>query len=408
MDRPFSPQTATARFIAFRYLFAHKRYNVINIVSWVAVGAICIVTMALVSILSIYNGYEEMILAKVSDIDPPLLLREKDGKVFDLTDSKLQPILTHPQITHNAGILRTKGLLLHNGGQLVVQLQGIAPSFASVCKTNNWRTNGEMVIEQGLFNVGAAISMALQLPPRGTDTLSVIVPKREGFINPTIPASSFLSTQGKVASVILSENEVYDNTLFMDLQQLQQLLNYTPSQVDGVALRISRGNVKKTRQQLQQLLPNHYILLDRSEQQPEITRLVAIEKWISFLILFFVLLLAAFNVVACVSMLMIEKQFDTLTLRALGASPSSVTNIFRYEGLLITAIGAGMGLLLGLLLCYSQMELSWITTQSSLGPQPYPVKIKLFDLAATLTAILGIGYLAAAYPAKVLSNKYYK
>jgi ABC-type lipoprotein release transport system permease subunit len=250
--------------------------------------------------------------------------------------------------------------------------------------------------------------MALQLPPRGTDTLSVIVPKREGFINPAIPASSFLSTQGKVASVILSENEVYDNTLFMDLQQLQQLLNYTPSQVDGVALEISRGDIRKTRQQLLQLLPNHYILLDRSEQQPEITRLVAIEKWISFLILFFVLLLAAFNVVACVSMLMIEKQFDTLTLRALGASPSSVTNIFRYEGLLITAIGAGMGLLLGLLLCYSQMELGWITTQSSLGPQPYPVKIKLFDLAASLTAILGIGYLAAAYPAKVLSNKYYK
>lgn len=386
-------------FIAWRYLFARKQYNVINMVSGVAAVAIAVIAMALVVVLSVYNGYEKLIMSKLNTITPPLVIQQRDNQVFDI--KQLEPIVKHSDVKASAGLLHTKGLIRVEGKQLVAAFLGLAPSFEQVSNVKEWDVIGKLAFTEGQLNMGIALASALDIIPDNPQKIQLVLPKRKGIINPLFPSSAFMDSQGTLSSIVSAGDEKYDYTLFLSLEQLQNLMQRLPGEVDQLAVAPAETIQPQVLQRrLKPLLPKGFVILDQVEQQPEVTRLVALEKWISFLILSFILLLAAFNVMAGITMLMIEKQEDRQLLRAMGATPAMIARIFRYEGLLISGLGAVIGVIIGIALVLSQHYWGWLTTTTLMGPEPYPVVLKPLDVVATLAVVLLIGYAASLYPTR--------
>ena len=385
--------------IARRYFAQRKRFHAVQVVSAISSVAVGVVVMAVVAILSIYNGYEEVLLASVSHLDAPLKVERADKSPFDAQENRIVRLRTLPEVAASSLLIEGEGIVRSSSVYAAAHLLGLEPAYSRSLALDSLMLEGSLSALPCEYTLGGDLWQTSSF----MRTVSLYVPKRRGYINPLLPQTAFRTTQGKAPSVLSAKEEKYDRTLFLSVDELGSLLDLPKGYVHALALFPVEGvSPKSLKESLQKELGKEWRVLDRRDQQPHLLKLVAIEKWMTFFILFFVLLLAAFNVICSSSMLIIEKRHDVEIYVALGARPQLIRSIFLWQGLLVTLVGALGGFLLGLLLVWLQVQFGWLTFGEGIYRQPYPVAVRWLDLLALAATIALVGYLSAFYPVRRL------
>lgn len=401
-------------FISRRYLFSRKSHHAINIISGISVAGVAIATMAMVCTLSVFNGFRDLVAGLFTAFDPQLRVTLTEGTSVSQDDEALQRLRRHPDVKVYTPVMEGQALVVQDRRQQVVTVMGVADNFTEQASINNiLYGDGSFclhadVLEYGVL--GLRLAARLGLPANFPDPLQVYAPKRGERVNMANPLSSFnhdeLQSPGVVFNVQQSRYD--DNYIITSLGFAQRLFDQR-GRITSVELRLRDGvSLSSAKRELRQLLGARFQVQDRFEQQADVFRIMRIEKLISFVFLTFILLIACFNIIGSLSMLMIDKRQDVRTLRSLGATDGQVCDIFMLEGRMISLAGAAVGLLLGLALCWLQQEFGLISMGSSAGSfivEAYPVSVHVGDLVIVFLTVLVVGWAAVWWPVRYLSRR---
>lgn len=401
-------------FIARRYLFSRKSHHAINIISGISVAGVAVATMAMVCTLSVFNGFRDLVAGLFTAFDPQLRVTLTEGTSVSQDDEALQRLRRHPDVKVYTPVMEGQALVVQDRRQQVVTVMGVADNFTEQASINNiLYGDGSFclhadVLEYGVL--GLRLAARLGLPANFPDPLQVYAPKRGERVNMANPLSSFnhdeLQSPGVVFNVQQSRYD--DNYIITSLGFAQRLFDQR-GRITSVELRLRDGvSLSSAKRELRQLLGARFQVQDRFEQQADVFRIMRIEKLISFVFLTFILLIACFNIIGSLSMLMIDKRQDVRTLRSLGATDGQVCDIFMLEGRMISLAGAAVGLLLGLALCWLQQEFGLISMGSSAGSfivEAYPVSVHVGDLVIVFLTVLVVGWAAVWWPVRYLSRR---
>lgn len=401
-------------FIARRYLFAKKSHHAINIISGISVIGVAVATMAMVVTLSVFNGFQDLVADLFTAFDPELRVMPSNGQTVSLRDSALLWLKQNEEIEVFTPVLEGQALVVQDGRQHVVTIKGVADNV--IRQTNiedvlygdgSFCLHAD-VLEYGVL--GIQLAQELGLSTSFENPLQVYAPKQGERVNIGNPISSFNHDELQSPGVVFMVRQAkYDRSYILTSLQFAQRLFDRQGRVSSVDLRLKHGSdINKVKQQLQAQLGKRFKVEDRYEQQNDVFRVMRIEKFISYLFLSFILLVACFNIIGSLSMLMIDKQQDIRTLRNIGATDAQICTIFRLEGHIISLTGALLGLALGVLLCWIQQEYGLISMGDSEGSfiiEAYPVSVYLTDILLVLATVLAVGWLAIWYPVRYLSKK---
>ncbi|WP_280746652.1 ABC transporter permease [Parabacteroides sp. PF5-9] len=400
-------------YIARRYLFSKKSHNAINIISMVSVCGVVIATMALVCALSIFNGFDGLVASMFGSFDPELKISPKTGKVFDPSISAVQQIKQLPEITFYSETLSDNALVRYGERQEVAVIKGVDEAFAQVADMEQILVDGRFVLREDVVDyasLGIGLAFRLGVNVGFVSPLELYVPKRGENINMANPASSLSTEYAFIGGIYRMNQQVYDdNYMIVPLELARALFRYE-NEVSAIELKLVAGaDLSSVKKQIKNLLGEDFLVHDRYEQQEASFKMMQIEKWMTFLILTFILAIAIFNIVGSLSMLMIEKKEDVRTLRNMGADEPLIRRIFLFEGWMISGFGALIGIILGVILCILQQELGLIRLGQSAEAfivDAYPVQIVFSDILIVFITVLGIGFLAAWYPVRYLGKRW--
>ena len=401
-------------FIARRYLFSRKSHHAINIISGISVAGVAIATMAMVCTLSVFNGFRDLVAGLFTAFDPQLRVTLTEGSSVSQDDEALQRLRRHPDVKVYTPVMEGQALVVQDRRQQVVTVMGVADNFTEQASINNiLYGDGSFclhadVLEYGVL--GLRLAARLGLPANFPDPLQVYAPKRGERVNMANPLSSFNHDELQSPGVVfnMQQSRYDDNYIITSLGFAQRLFDQR-GRITSVELRLRDGvSLSSAKRELRQLLGARFQVQDRFEQQADVFRIMRIEKLISFVFLTFILLIACFNIIGSLSMLMIDKRQDVRTLRSLGATDGQVCDIFMLEGRMISLAGAAVGLLLGLALCWLQQEFGLISMGSSAGSfivEAYPVSVHVGDLVIVFLTVLVVGWAAVWWPVRYLSRR---
>lgn len=404
-------------FIARRYLFAKKSHHAINIISGISVLGVAVATMAMVVTLSVFNGFQDLVADLFTAFDPELRVTLTDGQTVSTKDPALLQLKKHEAVDVYTPVLEGQALVVQDGRQQVVTIKGVADNITEQAHIQDiLYGDGSFclhadVLEYGIL--GIQLAQQLGLPAYFENPLQVYAPKPGERVNMGNPLSSFNHEELQSPGVVFVVRQAkYDANYILTSLGFAQRLFERQGRVSGVEIKVKEGfKADKTKQQLQALLGERFKVQDRYEQQDDIFRVMRIEKLISHVFLSFILLVACFNIIGSLSMLMIDKRQDIRTLRSLGANDAQISTIFRLEGHIISLAGALLGLLLGTILCWAQQEYGLVTMGDSEGSfivDAYPVSVYLTDILLVLVTVLVVSWLAIWYPVNYLSKKILK
>jgi lipoprotein-releasing system permease protein/zinc transport system substrate-binding protein len=393
--------------IAKRYLFSKKSHNAINLIAMVSVCGIAVATMAMVCALSVFNGFQDLVQDMFGAFDPELKIVPAKGKVFDINHPDIRNIRAMPEIAIFSECLEDNVLVKYGDRQVPAVLKGVAGNFNQLTTIDRTIIDGTFRLSDETnhyvtFGVGLATNLGVSAS--FIYPVEIYVPKRQGKINPANPASSFVMEQAYIGSVFMINQPVYDNQyLIAPLSLARDLLQHETA-VSAIELKLRNpADISKTQQKIQRTLGETFIVKNRYEQQEASFKMMSIEKWMTFLILCFIMTIAIFNVVGSLSMLIIEKRKDIATLRNLGADHRLIARIFLVEGWMISVIGGCTGIFLGILLCLVQQIFGLLKLGNQAGlfvVDAYPVRVATGDVFFILITVVGLGFLAAIYPVK--------
>ena len=401
-------------FIARRYLFAKKSHHAINIISGISVLGVAVATMAMVVTLSVFNGFQDLVADLFTAFDPELKVTPVDGQTVSAKDTALLRLSKNDMVEVYTPVLEGQALVLQEGRQQVVTIKGVADNITKQTHIEDiLYGDGSFclhadVLEYGVL--GIQLAQQLGLPAFFENPLQVYAPKRGERVNIGNPLSSFNHDELQSPGVVFMVRQAkYDAHYILTSLQFAQRIFDRQGRVSSVELKLKDGiNTEKAKEALQAGLGKRFKVEDRYEQQNEVFRIMRIEKFISYIFLSFILLVACFNIIGSLSMLMIDKRQDIQTLRSLGATDSQICTIFRLEGHIISLAGALLGLVLGAVLCLIQQEYGIVTMGDSDGNfiiEAYPVSVYLTDILLVLATVLAVGWLAIWYPVRYLSKK---
>lgn len=401
--------------IALRYLFSRTRLHAVNYVTALSAIAIAVVAMALVAVVGVYNGYVAMILDATAQVDADIVLKDASGAVFDLHDlPDYRRQLTQAGAEAITLRLESKGLLRVGEQQWVVDAIGVDSTFAAVypmaraSEVPTLHTAATFTDGEGIPITPIQIGASIQLPPDSSRreqagaTAEVLFPKRLGFTNPLAPASSFQSIEAQVIGQYAPVSQEMDAAVYLPLSRLQEALDYGASQVSSIGIHLRQGiSTSDFKRQVQELYGNKLKALDREEQHPDLSYLIRMEKVMTYLILLFILLLAAFNVASSLAMLLIEKEEDSRIFTALGAPPRFTQQVFRRVGLLIALTGTSIGMLLGWGLCLLQAQFGLVRSGSGMDAIALPVDVRPLDMLVIFISVTALSFLISLYPTRI-------
>lgn len=412
-----------ALYIARRYLFAKKSHNAINIISMISVCSVAVATIALVCVLSAFNGFSDLVASMFNSFDPELKITPAQGKVFDPDTDAIRRVRSLPEIEVCTEVLQDNILLRYNtqqgepygARQEIAVAKGVSDEFLQMIAIDSLLIDGRPVLHEGETSYGIlGIGLAYSLGIYGNFVypLEIYVPKRDEKVNLTNPASSFQLEYAYIGGIFRVNQAVYDdNMLILPISLVRSFLNY-PTEVSALELTLTSGTkVKAVQKQIKEILGDDFRVADRYEQQQASYKMMQIEKWITFLILIFVLTIALFSVVSSLLMLMIEKKDDVQMLRSMGADDRMIRHIFLFEGAMIPTLGAVIGIVTGLMLCLLQQKFGILKLGDTVGAfmyDTYPIRIQFFDIAMIFLTVSVIGLLAAWYPVYYFGNKWLK
>ena len=403
-------------YIAKRYLFSKKSHNAINVISAVSVCGVALATLALVCTLSVFNGFQDLVATMFTAFDPELKITAVSGKVFDGQDERVQSLRQLPEIEVFSESLEDNAMVQYKGRQAMVIVKGVEDNFDRLTPIDSiLYGRGELLLHDEVVDYaipGIELVSVLGTGIRFLDPLEVFAPKRGSRINVASPASSFNSDYLHSSGLVFAVNQQkYDASYILTSLAFARNLFQYDTEVSSVDLKLKEGsNIYKVQENISQLLGEDFRVLNRYEQQADTFRIMEVEKLISYLFLSFILLIACFNVIGSLSMLIIDKRADVVTLRNLGANDETIKRIFLFEGCLISFMGALVGVVLGVALCLVQQEFGLISLGSgdSAGAfviDAYPVSVHIGDVVLVLCTVLLVGYLSVLYPVRYLSRK---
>jgi len=402
-------------YIARRYLFAKKSHNAINIISLISVCGIAVATIAMVCVLSVFNGFSSLVASMFSHFDPELKIVPATGKVFDPHSVSFNQVRQMPEIEVCTETLEDNVLARYGNRQEVAVAKGVEQSFRNLTDIDTLLLGGQFELQEGETDYavpGIGLAYVLGVQAGFVDPIEIMAPKRDETVNPANPATSFNAEYAYVGGVFCINQPSYDERfVLLPISLVRRLLHYE-TEVSSLELKLTpKANLNVVKKQIRAMLGSDFRVLDRYEQQAEAFRMMQIEKWMSFLILAFVLAIALFNVISSLYMLMIEKQQDVQIIRSMGADRSFISRIFLTEGALIPAAGALAGVIIGVIICLMQQHFGIIKLGNTLGAfvsDNYPVKIEITDIILIFTTIFLLGLAAARYPVSQLSRKWQK
>lgn len=401
-------------YIAKRYIFSKKRHQVINIISGVAVAGVALATAAMICTLSVFNGFQAFVAGQFTAMDPEVKIVATEGKSF-LINNAMDSVCALPQIDVVSYSVEDKAMVQYGGKQIMVTLKGVDDNFPKL--TNIEKAlygNGDFVLQDELNSYavpGAALIQELNCGINFVRPLEIIVPNRNGKINLTMPALSFKKSGLMSSGLVFVVNQSkYDaNYILTSIDFVRKVFRRDVNEVTSVELKVKAGeNVEKVKKSIKEILGDDFVVMNRYEQQQDIYKVMQVEKLIAYLFLSFILLVACFNIIGALSMLIIEKRDNMNTLRNFGADNKTIANIFIFEGCLISSIGAVVGILLGLSLCLVQQEYGIITTGGGAGfiMDSYPMEVQAGDVVMVFVTVLVAGFMAVWLPVRYLTKKF--
>jgi lipoprotein-releasing system permease protein len=401
-------------YIAKRYLFAKKSHNAINLISGISVLGVAVGTMALIVVLSVFNGFDNLIRSLYNSFNPDIKITIAEGKAFIPETKKFNKIKNIEGVVDFAEVLEDKALLRYNEKQTIAVIKGISDNFKDISGIDSMIVAGKFqlvnenenytIIGQGIayfLNVNLNVNMNYMRP------MAVYVVKRSEKVtmNPEQAINKKLICPAGVFSIEQNHDSKY---ILVPLEFARELFEYN-KEVSSIEVKISnKANLRHVKSTIENILGNEFIVKNRYQQNELLYKTMQSEKYVIFLILLFILVIASFNVIGSLTMLILEKKFDISTLRSLGTDLTTIKRVFLYEGWLISVIGAILGLITGLCICWLQIKYKLIKLVGS-GTfiiDAYPVNVELFDIIAVLLAVIIIGFLAAWYPIRFITKRY--
>lgn len=395
--------------IAVRYIFSKKSHTAINAISWVAVCGVAVSAMAMICVLSVYNGFNRLITSLYTDIDPQIEITSVKGKTLDTTLPVIDSLRFVEGVAAVVPVIADNALAVGQGGQVPVTVKGVPRYYASVSGLENTILDGciafsDTVVSYAVLGVGVA--NRIKVGGGFSSPVELYTPRRLARVNMLNPSSSFNREEVFCSGVFsVSQPEYDDKFVFVPIETAKKLFDYT-TEATALELRLEPGageDVVKGR--VSALLGDGYNVKNLFEQQAEAFSMMQIEKWITFAILAFVMMIAAFNIVGSVSMLIIDKRPNVKTLYSLGADYSLISRIFLVEGFLVSAAGTVAGVVAGLLLSAVQEHFGILTMGDSFIVEAYPVKVIWSDVLAVAVVVMAIGFAAAWYPVRYLTRR---
>lgn len=400
-------------YIARRYLFSKKSHNAINVISGISVCGVALATLALVCTLSVFNGFQDLVSNLFTAFDPELKIVPATGKVFDGQDKAIAAIRKMPEVALVSESLKDNALVQYQGRQAMAVIKGVEDNFEELTPIDTILFGrGELLLHDEVVDYaipGVQLLATLGTGIRFLDPLEVYAPKRGAKVNMANPAASFTGGNLFSSGLVFAVNqEKYDGSYILtSLKFARQLFQYT-TEVSAINLKMKEGtDIDAFKRKLEKHLGERFRVFDRYEQQADTFRIMKIEKFISYLFLTFILMIACFNVIGSLSMLIIDKRDDVVTLRNLGANDRQIVRIFLFEGRLISFIGAVSGIVLGVLLCWLQQTFGLISlgAAGSFIVDAYPVSVHWEDVALIFFTVLAVGFLSVWYPVRYLSRR---
>ena len=364
--------------IAWRYLFSKKGHNAINIVSGVSAASVCVVTAAMVCVLSVMNGFGNLVEHMFSEFDPEIKIVATDGRYFRTDTATIKQLHQLACVEVVSEVVEETALVRYKEHQLPARLMGVDDRFRQITHIDSIISDGSFSVYDGAFDrcvMGRGLASQLGMNAHFVGGVHLYAPKRTERVNMLRPDESFCH-------------------------------EYDSLTVTSLSLRLKADvNLRQAKRQIAQALGNGYSVQDRYEQQEDFFRILKIEKLLTALLLVFILLIACFNVIGSLSMLMIDKREDIRILSDLGASRKQIQRIFRYEGWLISGLGAITGLLLGVAICLLQQHYGWLKLGNGddYVISAYPVLVEPTDIVIVAAVVLLLGWIAAWYPTRKLS-----
>lgn len=399
-------------YIAKRYLFSKKSHNAINIISLVAVCGVAVATMATICTMSVFNGFQGLVAGMFSAFDPELKITPAKGKVFNPETDLFLEIRALPEIELISETLEDNALVRYKEREVPVVLKGVSNRYSALTNFKSILIDGELELENEASNLallGLGLANSLNVNAGFVFPMEIFAPKRTATVNIANASASIQSDYAYIGGVFCTNQAIYDNNyLIVPIRLTRELFEYK-TEVSALEIKLKPGvSVQATQARIQKILGDAFQVKDRYQQQEDSFKMVSIEKWVSFLMLCFILLIAVFNIVGSLSMLIIEKQSDVLTLRTMGADNRLISRIFLFEGWMISAVGGISGIVLGVLVCLGQQHFGWLKlgTGSNFAVDAYPVLVSLNDLFFTLLAVWVTGFLAVLYPVRYLAGKW--
>lgn len=378
----------------------------------ISVCGIAIATMAMVCTLSIFNGFTKLVSDSFSIMDPDLQITPTKGKAFDASSQVFQQIKTLPEIDLISETVEDNALVKYGERQDPVLIKGVSDEFRKIVDTKRLITSGEFALREGDVDfcaAGIGVAIKLGLIINNITPIEIYSPKRDVKIQLANPANAFTTAYVYPSGVFALNQAKYDDqVILVSLKLARELFRYT-NEVTSLDIKLKdNASVSTAQSKIQNILGKDYIVKDRFEQQAESFRMVNIEKWVTFLILSFILVIAVFNVVSSLSMLILDKTADIEILRNMGASNTLITRIFKIEGWLISMTGTTIGIVIGLALCLAQQHFGIL----KLGQNPdafivdaYPVQVMITDILFVFLTVSIIGGLIVLYPVNSLKKR---
>lgn len=384
-------------FIANRYLLAKKSHNLINIITWISIVGISVASFALIVVLSAFNGLEKVIATMNNRLTPDLQIAPAKGKTIDVASFPMEPLKAVQGVEFVVPTITEDALFRSDDKQHVGQVKGVGLEYEQIGRMDEVMFGSQgMSLDDGVHSYaipGAGVAWRLGINPYSPyATVRVYVPKR-GNASQMSLESSFNSGVLNVQSTFATEQEVDEKMVLVPYQWLADLLEYE-DKASAVELFLQpKANVGRVQKEVKALLGDSFVVKNQQEQLATLYKIMRSEKWAVYVILTFILVLATFNVVGSLSMLMIEKRKDTETLKALGADKRLIQRIFLNEGLLIAVAGGIIGLLLGIVLVLLQQRFGFVKfgTGGNYVVDAYPVWLKLKDVLLIFITIVVVG-----------------
>ena len=401
-------------YIARRYLFSKKSTHAINVISLISVLGVAVATMALVVVLSGFNGFSDLVASFFTNFDPQLKIEATKGKAMPADDPLLVKVKHLPGVEVATECVQDQALAVYHDKQAMVTVKGVEDNFDSLTHISNiLYGDGDFTLHVANLQYGViGIRLAQDFGTGVTwqDYLQIYAPQREGQYDASNPTNAFvkdsLVSPGALFQVKQSK---YDQGYVITSIDFARRIFNRQGEITSLELRMKPGvDIDNAKEEIQAMLGDKYKVLDRYEQQADTFNIMRIEKLFAYVFLTFILMVACFNIIGSLSMLIIDKKNDVITLRNLGATDGQIRRIFLFEGRMISAAGAVIGIVLGLILCWLQQTYGLVQLGDQAGNfvvNAYPISVHPEDILLIFLTVILVGWLSVWYPVRYMSRK---